>query len=550
MNNGHGIVAETLHRLGVSHVYGIPGTPVDETLSACVRADIRVLGTRHQQAACLMSAAHNYAAGRLTSAVVVSAGPAVTNTATGILVARDNAWPLLVLGGRRPLALRALGSFQELDGAAALAALTKHASVVDRPGRLGTALAEAYEIATVGRPGPVYLDLPEDVLAACCRPPTAVAPAERLQPAPTADSLADAVCLLTRARRPLLVFGKGLRWSEPWAALHKLADDHRMPFIASPMARGFLPDDHPQNYSAIQSFALRSADVLLVAGARFDWTFRFGSELASDARAIHIDIEPDELGRNLPDGVRLATDAGRGLNTLVERLPARLESPDTNWLARLGRARRRRKAVWERTAASPSLPMPPQRLYTELRKVLPRDTVCVLDGNVCMAAGQQLLPARSPVSRYTAASNGCMGTGIPFAIGAKIADPTRPVVAVCGDFAFGLAALEMETAARHDVPVVVVVANNDGNGGAVRQRQFFPDHSERVSQFQSGLRYDLLAQALGVAGWHVDRPEQLGPAVRAALGSGRPACINVVLDPDATYPAPPAEVVSRVEDLA
>ena len=173
-----------------------------------------------------------------------------------------------------------------------------------------------------------------------------------------------------------------------------------------------------------------------------------------------------------------------------------------------------------------SIPMSPYRMLKEVREFLPRDAVCILDGNVFMAAAQQVLPSYMPVTRFTAGTNGCMGVGIPFGIGAKLAQPTRPVVVLCGDTAFGFSAMEMETAVRHQIPIIVVVVNNDGNSGALQQTALYPPGHERVTMFQPDIRYEQIMRAFGGAAEYVERPEQLRPALERAARSGVAACVK------------------------
>lgn len=219
---GHVLIARTLKACGVTHVYGITGTPVDETLGACAAEGIRVIGVRHQQGATLMAAAHNYVAGALRAAVIVSAGPAVTNCATGLLVGYDNAWPLLVIGGRRPLAQRSQGAFQELDGAALFTTITKHSALVARAEEIPPCLSWACREVMAGRPGPVYMDIAEEALDGLAVPSTS--PKAIAVPAsfPEPQAIEAAAVLIACAQRPVLLFGKGARWSEPWAELRQL----------------------------------------------------------------------------------------------------------------------------------------------------------------------------------------------------------------------------------------------------------------------------------------------------------------------------------------
>ena len=541
---GHDVVARSLARCGITHVYGVPGRPIDATLAACLRADIRVIGARQQQGAALMSVAHNYVAGGLRSAVIVSAGPAVANTATGVLVAHDNRWPLLVIGARRGTDTGGAGAFQGFDGAAFLAPITKSASLAAETEGLADCVVDACLATMDGAPGPVYVDIAEEALSGRARrlPASWAAGAPVAPRVPGCEAGADAIHEAARAlrasRRPVLLIGKGLRWSGDWAWLRQLVEQHVVVFAAAPMARGFLPDDHPMCVSDVRGQALAEADLVLMVGARFNWTFHYGIEVSPTARIIRIDVDPDESRDVLGRGIGLRGDAAATARRLLDALGPRSATPrgasrDVDWLGRLQAMRRAGDDAIRTQAAIRVEPMSPYQWLGEVREVLPASAITVLDGNVVMAAAQRMLPARAPVGRITAASNGCMGTGIPFAIGAKLACPGRPVVAICGDFGFGLSGIELETAVRHEVPITAIVANNSGPGGSTRQREFFAAHAdEPVARYTSGIRHDLIAAALGARGVRVQSPGELGPALRAALAAPSTTCIDVVTHGD------------------
>ena len=531
---GHDIVALTLRELGISHVFAIAGVPVDATLGACARSGLRVIGARHQQGALLMSLAFNYVSGGLHSAVIVSAGPAVTNCATGVLVGKDNCWPLLVIAGRRGLG--APGGFQAFDGVAFMSPIAKHTALVTGTAELQDSLTQAAATAVAGMPGPAYVDVAEQALggyAATRAAPTRIASSPENRGFPTnMASLDEAVSLLSHARRPAMLIGKGARWSEPTALLRRLADEYGVAFAASPMGRGLLPDDHPLCFNAIRARMLAEADLVLVIGARFNWTFRFGNEISPHARVVRIDIDAAEAADVLGRGVVLQGDAGVILRRLLEQLDSRTRGSverDTEWPGQLGSYRDASGIGTVPAAEHGLVPMSPYEWLQELAAVLPAEAVTVLDGNTVMTAAQRMLPVRHPVGRLGPATNGCMGVGIPFAIGAKLASAERPVVAVVGDFGFGLSAIELETAVRHRVPVVIVVGNNAGAGGATRERQFFPaGYPERVSRYGADVRHDLTMRSFGGRGYRVDRPGQLAAVFKEAMACGLPACIDVI----------------------
>ena len=300
--DGHTLVAQGLNQLGITHVYCVSGTPIRETFAKCGELGIRLIGVRHQQAGVMMAVAQNYITGRLSAVSILSAGPAVTNAATGILIARDNCWPVIVLGGRRPLSMKGMGSFQELDAVPMYESITKWSATVEATSSIPAFLERAFKVAISGRPGPVYLDLPEDVLSGLAIRSDVVVPSCESPPAPDTRAIIRAADILLSAKRPAIVIGKGVRWSEPYQELARLVNDYGLPFITSAMGRGYLPDDHPLCCNDARSLLISKADTVLFLGARLDWSFRFGSEFASDVKLIQVDIDgSDDWGEQKSD---------------------------------------------------------------------------------------------------------------------------------------------------------------------------------------------------------------------------------------------------------
>jgi 2-hydroxyacyl-CoA lyase 1 len=388
------------------------------------------------------------------------------------------------------------------------------------------------------RPGPVLVELPADVLSG--RAPLTSSPADRAAASLEIDAkrLDEAAERLLAARRPLLVIGKGLRWANAFEELAELVERLSLPFVTSPIACGYIPDDHPLCCNLLKWDVQRQADLVLLLGARLDWSFRFGTQIAPEAHLIQIDIHAPQLGRNRAAQLAIHGDAGSFVRGLLARA-LRLADPAerSRWLQALQerRAQVQRERIQE--AARPSARLSPEAFAHRLAQALPREAICILDANLVMAACERHLPAYAPLSRLAPGTSGCLGTGIPAGLAAKMQFPSRPVVVVCGDFAFGLSAMEMETAMRHGIPLVVVVANNDGNAGSLRQRVGYPPgYGERVTMFQPGIRYERIVEALGCHAGHVADEASLGPALSRALASGKPACLNVAVDPDAAFP--------------
>jgi thiamine pyrophosphate-dependent acetolactate synthase large subunit-like protein len=554
--DGSTLLAHALKDQGAECIFTVVGGPVIEAVGACGDLGMRPIGTHHEQAAVMMAMAYAYAGGPLGVAMLAS-GPAVTNGVTGAHVALDNCWPVIILGGSSSRRQRGRMPFQEADSVAMMRPVTKWAMQVDSAERIPEMLAIAIRTAYAGRPGPVYLDLPADILQASVEE-SAVQMPPRIEPAakPIGDPAAvqRAAELLLQAERPLLVLGKGVRWSAPpmlgdssstpdaYSGLTRLADTLGMPFVPSPMGRGYIPDDHPLCMSGARSTALRGADVVLVIGARLNWTFGMGRGFAPDARIVHIDIDDAEIGLQRPAAAGITGDAlavvAQILEVVGDQAPDRSE---TEWLLTLREAKAENEAALQPLLESDAIPMTHHRLLREVRDALPRDAIITVDGQITLATGRQVLPSYLPASRLNSGANGCMGVGVPFAVGAKLAMPNRPVISINGDCAFGFNGMEMETSLRYEAPILFLIDNNDGiMGGVLESRMFSNPHNERVAMYLPGVRYDTMMKAFGGHAEHITDPDVVRPAVERALTADRSTCLNVAVDPAAIWPIPTA----------
>jgi len=536
--SGSFLIARSLRECGITHIYGVAGQPTEVILPACSANNIRPIGVYHQTSAICMALAHNYQAGGLEAVALISSGPAVSNAITGLLVALDNGWPVIVLGGQR-------SSFQKFNSLSLVSSVAKHVVTVPSTACLQEYIHDAYRIAVSGRPGPVYMDLHEDVLTGHAftwsRDRASANQAVQSNPVVSTSDLERVADTLLSARRPAMLLGKGVRWTVSSEQLHKLIETLSLPVITSPMGRGFIADDHPLCFNRARAVMQTQADVVLVLGARLNWVFRHGAELSRSATIFHPDIHPDEEITAVPTEF-IQTDAAEFVDRLLIHLGTRhrdVTEPD----------RRKRIGIWHNTLHTASaatqrlleqhmndqtLPMSPYRMMKEVRDALPDDVICITDGNISMRAAQAVIPALRPASRMDAGTNACMGVGIPFAIGAKLACPDRPVVVITGDYGFSLGAMELEVCTRLDIPVVVVVANNQGNNGAIKQKALFPeDDAELVSMFQPGLEYNRVMTMFGGKGTTVNDPDILKITLRDAIESRSSCCINVLIDPEA-----------------
>jgi thiamine pyrophosphate-dependent acetolactate synthase large subunit-like protein len=540
---GSALVAQAIQREGIAVLFGLAGGPIQDIMGCAPHCGVRPIGVRHEQAATFAAAAYGYVKNQVGVAVL-AAGPGVTNGVTGAHVAYDNCFPLLILGGSGPQRGRGTGTFQETENVPMFKGITKLAVQVDSTARIPEYMAMAFRKARTGRPGPVYLDLPSDVLQGTVEAEEVrwlsnyytVAP-----PLGNPDQVKRAAELLLRAERPMLVIGKGVRWSEPGSELRQLVETLSLPFLTSPMGRGFIPDDHPLNFGAARSTMMGNADVIMIVGSRLNWMFGFGRPFPTAAKIIQIDIEPEEIGANRGVEVGIIGDA----RAVFQQLLAELEGKTAGvaeraaagpWLSALREQVEKNAQALAPLLDSEARPIRTHRLLREVRDIFPRQTIYAVDGQLTLAAGRQVLLSYTPASRLNSGSNGCMGVGVPFAIGAKLARPEVPVVSINGDCAFGFNAMELETAVRCKLPIVFVVNNNSGIVGSnLEARMGLPaGYDEHVATYIPDIRYDKILEAFGGHTEHVTDPNDVRPALERAYHAtrrGQVACVNVISDP-------------------
>ncbi len=540
---GSSLVAQCIQREGIETLFGLAGGPIQDIMGFGPHFGVRPIGVRHEQAATFAAAAYGFVKNQVGVAVL-AAGPGVTNGVTGAHVAYDNCLPLVIIGGSGPQSGRGTGTFQETENVPMFKGITKMSIQVDSIARIPEYMAMAFRKARTGRPGPVYLDMPSDVLQGAVDEADVRWVSNYYTDAPpqgNPDQVKRAADLLLRAERPMMIVGKGVRWTEPTAELRDLVETLGMPFLTSPMGRGFIPDDHPMNFAGARSAMMGNADVILVVGSRLNWMFGFGRQFPADAQVIHIDIEPEELGANRGVEVGIIGDAKAVLQQLLAELEGKTDglaekAANGPWVSALReRVEANAMALAERLN-SDAEPIRTPRLLREVRDIFPRDTIYSVDGQITLGTGRQVLLSYTPASRLNSGSNGCMGVGVPFAVGAKLARPEVPVVSINGDCAFGFNAMEMETAVRCKLPIVFLVNNNAGIVGEnLQARMGLPEgYNEYVATYPPDIRYDKLLEAFGGHTAHVTHPDDIRPALERAYQAtreGQVACVNVASDP-------------------
>lgn len=529
---GSEILARTLKLMGIDTMFYIMGGPMLEVESGCIKQGIRAIDVRHEQAGAMM--AHGW--GRSTGKIAVCmgcSGPGSTNMITGVATAWNDAVPVLAIGGSAPLAAigGGQGVFQEVDQVALYRPITKWAERVTNIRRIPEMVATAIRQATQGRPGPVYLDMPGDIVyqeieedEITYPDPLRAMPAYRPYGDPAA--IQEAVALLLQAERPIVLSGSGVLWSKAWEAFGKLVETAGIPFFTTPQGRGVLPDDHPLAFLHAKSTALREADLILSVATRSNYVNGHlkAPRFNSDAKVVQINIDPQEIGLTRSCDVGIVGDAKAVLEQLLQEGGSRLNPKRYGaWVARLSEVNEEKAQKAEERLNTDQEPMHPLRLCKEVRDFLQRDAILVVDGQEILNYARQSIPTYYPGHRLNSGTFGTMGVGLPFGIGAKLAHPEKQVLVLHGDGSFGMSAMELDTARRFNIPVVVVISLN---GGWTAD----PD-GVKPGRDLGFSRYDLMAQALGCHGEYVERPEDIRPALERAFKSGLPAVVNVKTDP-------------------
>jgi thiamine pyrophosphate-dependent acetolactate synthase large subunit-like protein len=527
--SGSQILARALRKQDIDTMFYLMGGPMLAAESACITEGIRSIDVRHEQAAAMM--AHAWA--RVTNRVAVcmaSSGPGTTNLVTGVANAWADAAPLLAIGGAAPLVYSGRGIFQECDQLSLFKPITKWADRCLDVKRVPDMVATALRQARSGRPGPVYLDMPGDVLYKeidedALRYPEPGTSMSRSRPKGDPDAIQAAIQLLTEAKRPVLVSGSGIIWSQASDELRRFVELAGVPFYTTPQGRGVIPDDHDLSFLAARNTAFRETDLIMVVATRMNYVSgHFTSpRFAADARLVQVDIEPGEIGLTRSCDVGIVGDARAILEQLHQEGEGRLRrSLFTPWVDYLRAVHAEKSAEVEKRMSTDAVPIHPLRLCKEVREFLSRDAYLVVDGQEILNFGRQAIPTFLPGHRLNSGPWGTMGVGLPFGLGVKVAHPDRQVLVLHGDGSFGLNGMELDTAVRHRINVVCVISLN---GGWTADPQ-----GVKPGRDLGYTRYDRMAEALGCHGEYVEEPDQIRPALERAFAAGKPAVVNVKTD--------------------
>ena len=535
--DGATLLAQSLKQQGVDYLFGIVGFPVISTAFAAQKAGITFIGMRNEQSASYAAQAAGYLTGRPQACLTVS-GPGVIHAFAGLANAQQNCWPMILIGGASPIYQNGMGGFQEERQVQLAAPYCKYAHAIEHVERIPYYVEQAVRHAKFGRPGPVYLDFPDDIIRGEADADKVVKTGTVGEPPRSHADPAEveaALSALESAERPLVIVGKGMAWSRAEDEVREFIERTQLPFLASPLGKGVLPDDDPLSVGAARSTALKEADLILLMGARLNWIMHFGQSprFRPDVRVVQIDIAPEEIGTNVPAEVALAGDGKAIVGQLNRALDNRqwFYPAESAWRELLrGKAQANLDAVQPMIDDDAS-PMNYYRAYRDIEAWLPDDAIIIGEGANTMDIGRTRMVNRAPRHRLDAGTYGTMGIGLGFAVAAAVTNPDQPVVAVQGDSAFGFSGMEIETMVRYRLPVKIVLLNNGGIGGGVGPIEEGKAVPPPILTY--GARYEGMMEALGGLGLYVEDPADLRGALDQAMAFDGPALVNVLIHPRA-----------------
>jgi oxalyl-CoA decarboxylase len=538
LTDGYHLIVDALKVNDVRTIYGVVGIPITDVARVAQASGIRYIGFRHESDAGHAAAAAGFLTKKPGICLTVSA-PGFLNGLVALANATTNCFPMVQISGssERHIVDLKRGDYEELDQLAAAQPFAKAAYRVNRVEDIGRGIARAIRTAISGRPGGVYLDIPAAALGEVIDAEKAAAslrrivdPAPRQLPAP--ESVDRAIDLLANAQRPLVVLGKGAAYAQADKEIRAFIEATGLPFLPMSMAKGLLPDGHPQSAAKARSLVLRRADVVMLVGARLNWLLGHGEapQWNPGAKFIQVDIEPTELDSNQPIAAPLVGDIGSVMQALIARTRPDQIKAQAAWQHELAERSAQNVAKMSQWLDADPHPM---QFYGALRAI--RDVLhdnphvyVVNEGANALDFARNVIDMSVPRHRLDTGTWGVMGIGMGYAIAAAV-ESGAPVVAIEGDSAFGFSAMELETICRYRLPIVVIVLNNGGvyRGDGINTVSTDPS----PTTLMLNARHDRLIEAFGGKGYQVTTPAQLTIALTGALMSGRPALIDCVIDP-------------------
>ena len=542
LTDGFSLVIDAMKLNGLNTIYGVPGIPITDLGRHAQAAGIRVLSFRHEQNAGYAAAIAGFLTKKPGVCLTVSA-PGFLNGLTALAHATTNCFPMILVSGssEREIVDLQQGDYEEMDQLAIAKPLCKAAYRVLHAQDIGIGFARAIRAAVSGRPGGVYLDLPAKLFAqvisadAGAKSLVKVIDAAPAQiPAPAA--VKRALDVLKAAKRPLIILGKGAAYAQADEAIRALVEKSGVPFLPMSMAKGLLPDTHPQCAGAARSTVLKDSDVVMLVGARLNWLLSHGKGKAwGDApkKFIQVDIEPKEMDSNVEIAAPVVGDIGSCVSALLDAMGGSWSAAPADWMGAVTAKRDENVAKMAPRLMNNKSPMDYHGALGALRTIIKErpDAILVNEGANTLDLARGVIDMYKPRKRLDVGTWGVMGVGMGSAIAAAV-ETGHPVLAIEGDSAFGFSGMEVETICRYQLPVCVVIFNNDGiYRGTDQNASGGKDPAPTV--FVKGSRYDKMMEAFGGTGVNATTPDELKRAVNAAMDSGKPTLINAVIDPAA-----------------
>lgn len=553
--NGASLIAKSLKEQGVEYMFGVVGIPVIEIGFAAQQYGIKYIGMRNEQAASYAASAIGYLT-RKPAACLVVPGPGFVHALAGMSNANENAWPMVVIGGSSETSQDSCMSFQEFPQVGIAKHFSKYSARPSSLSKVPFFIEKAVRSSTFGKPGVSYIDIPAEMItneldtefickARVCE--------EAPRPYTSVDNINKIFEALKVSKRPLFILGKGSAYSQAELEIIKLIEKLKLPFLPTPMGKGIVDDNHEYCIAAARSTALKDADLVVLLGARLNWMLHFGQppRFSADVKVIQVDLKAEELGNNTNYCIQVQADIRSFCEQMNQYLANHPEydvnlNAKSDWWKALKNKEAKNKAVIQAFSEDKKTPLNYYAAYAEIKKVLPEEFLIVSEGANTMDTSRSIINHKFPRNRLDAGSFGTMGVGTGFAIAAALHcrdyTPSKRVVCIQGDSAFGFSGLEIETAFRYKLPIIFIIFNNNGIYGGLDKETFNELTSEGDPCLNLGpmsltanIRYEKFANAFeGFKGYHAETTEQINSALNEALKeTNKPSIINIAINPTA-----------------
>lgn len=535
--HGGKLAAKALKEAGVECVFTLSGGHIMAIYDGCLDENIKVVDVRHEQAAVHAADAWSRLNPGKIGCALLTAGPGVTDGLTGVA----NAWransPILVIGGQGPFNNLRRGSLQEMDHVSVMKPVTKWADTCYDTRRIPDYIEMGIRHAVSGNPGPAFLEIPMDILSGEVEMDTVRFPKMRTVPpvlSPSRESVAEALAVLRGARKPVMMAGTSVKWSNASGKLQEFIEKTHIPTFTNGMGRGTVKPGTPELLNRVRKEAIQQCDVFICAGVLLDFRLGFGRSIPADAKIIQMDIENELIGTNRSADAAVVGNLAMSFSLMMEVMDDEGDNIDHSaWRDQLIDREHELESAFAENLNSDEVPIDPLRLCREIRDfVADKDVILIGDGGDIVAQASKVLPVPKENCWMDPGPLGTLGVGMPFALAAQISRPDMRVLIIYGDGSFGLNGFEYDTAVRFDLPIVGIVGVDGVWGQMIRPQAAIYGVNRVVATKLNFTRYDKIVEAMGGYGEYCERPEEIGPALERAFASGKPALVNVVMRQD------------------